>query len=509
MIGVFGIMRPEEKVDMTLSKNISENLDKLQAFFGESPDIIFREFKLGLNEIPCAIIYVDGATDSQIINNHILKSFMYEITILEENRSRPIDNNQAFEGIKQHIVSVGEIEDIDNLDDAMYSILSGDIIIIVDGFDEFIGVGAKNWPNRGITEPEGEVTIRGPREGFSEILRFNTALLRRQCKDPNLVIKGTQVGKRSKTNIAYAYIRDIVNPALVDEVERRLSTIDIDAIIDSGQLEQLIQDNYLTPFPQIQATERPDKAIANILEGRIAIIVDNSPFVLIVPATFQQFFQSPDDYSERWMFSSAIRLLRWVASLFAILTSGIYIAIASFHPGFIPTDLAISIAASRVSVPFPVFIEAILMEVTLELLREAGARLPNPIGSTISIVGGLIIGDASVKAGIVSPIMVIIVAITAISSFVIPTYSLSISIRMLRFPIMLLGATLGLYGVVIGFIFITTHLVTLKSFGVNYFTPQAPMITSEWRDFWVRLPIQTQKYRPESLDPVDERRKGN
>ena len=424
-------------------------------------------------------------------------------------RDRPIDNIEAFDGIKQHAVSVGEIEDIDTLDDAMYSILSGDIIIIIDGFDQFVGVGAKNWPNRGIAEPEGEVTIRGSREGFTELIRFNTALLRRRCKDPNLVIKGTKVGKRSQTGIAYAYIKGIVNPNLVDEVERRLNSIDIDAIVDSGQLEQLIQDNYLTPFPQIQATERPDKAIANIFEGRIVIIVDNSPFALIVPATFQQFFQSPDDYSERWMFSSAIRFLRWIASFFAILTSGVYIAIVSFHPGFIPTDLAISIAASRVTVPFPAFIEAILMEITIELLREAGARLPKPIGSTISIVGGIIIGDASVKAGIASPITVIIVAITAISSFIIPTYSLSIAIRMLRFPIMILAGILGLYGVILGFIFIITHLVTLKSFGVDYFTPQAPIRPSEWRDYIFRLPIQTQKYRPESLNPIDNKRKGN
>lgn len=502
-------MRPEEKVDLTLSKALTENLKKLEAFFGESSDIIFREFKLGLNEIPCAIVYVDGAIDSDVVNNHILKSFMYQVTILEENRNRSIDNNQAFDGIKQHVVSVGEIEEIDTLDDAMYGILSGDIMIIVEGFDQFIGVSAKGWPNRGITEPEGEVTIRGSREGFTEIIRFNTALLRRRCKDPNLIIKGTKVGKRSQTGIAYAYIKGIANPKLVEEVERRLDSIDIDAIIDSGQLEQLIQDNYMTPFPQIQATERPDKAIANIFEGRIVIIVDNSPFALIVPATFQQFFQSPDDYSERWMFSSAIRFLRWIASFFAILTSGVYIAIVSFHPGFIPTDLAISIAASRATVPFPVFIEAILMEITIELLREAGARLPKPIGSTISIVGGIIIGDASVKAGIASPIMVIIVAITAISSFIIPTYSLSIAIRMLRFPIMVLAGILGLYGVILGFIFIITHMVTLKSFGVDYFTPQAPIRPREWRDYVFRLPIQTQKYRPESLNPIDDKRQGN
>lgn len=499
-------MNPKQKIDLTLSKDLIENLEKLEAFFEESSDIIFREFKLGLNEIPCAVIYVDGAIDTDIVNSHILKSLMYQITILEENRKRPIDNIQAFDGIKQHAVSVGEIEEIDNLEDAMYAILSGDIILIIDGFNKFIGVSAKGWPTRGVAEPEGEVTIRGSREGFTELIRFNTALLRKRCKDPNFIIKGMKIGKRSKTGVAYAYIKGIVNPKLVEKVERRLDAIDIDAIVDSGQLEQLIQDDYLTPFPQVQTTERPDKAIANIFEGRIVILVDNSPFALIVPATFQQFFQSPDDYFERWMFGSAIRFLRWIASFFAILTPGAYIAIVSFHPGFIPTDIAISIAASRVTVPFPVFIEAALMEITIELLREAGARLPKPIGSTISIVGGIIIGDASVKAGIASPIMVIVVAITAISSFIIPTYSLSVAIRMLRFPIMILASILGLYGVILGFIMTITHLVTLKSFGIDYFTPQAPIRISEWRDYILRLPIQTQKYRPESLEPVDKKR---
>ncbi|HHW70672.1 MAG TPA: spore germination protein [Clostridiales bacterium] len=503
----FDDLKPAEKVDLTLSKNIYENLEKFEAFLGESSDIIIRKFKLGLNEIPCAVVFVDGLIDKEIVNNHILKSFMCQVTILEENRNRPIDNTQAFEEVKEHVISIGEIEEVSTLKEAMHSVLSGDVVIIIDGFNKFIAVSAKGWASRGITEPEGEVTIRGAREGFTETIRFNTALLRRRCKDPNFVIKSTKIGRRSNTDISYAYIRGVANPKFITELERRLSNIDIDAILDSGQVEQLIQDDYLTPFPQIQATERPDKAIANIFEGRIVILVDNSPFALIVPATFQQFFQSPDDYSERWMFGSIIRFLRWMASFFAVLTPGIYIAIASFHPGFIPTDLAISVAASRATVPFPVFVEAILMEITIELLRESGARLPKPIGSTISIVGAIIIGDASVRAGIASPIMVIIVAITAISSFIIPTYSLSMTIRMLRFPVMILAAILGIYGVILGFIIIFSHLVTLKSFGVDYFIPQAPMYLREWRDYILRLPIQTQKFRPESLDPLDKKRK--
>ena len=267
-----------------------------------------------------------------------------------------------------------------------------------------------------------------------------------------MVIKTISLGRRSKTDVAYVYIKGIASNELIEEVESRLASIDVDQIMESGQVEQWIQDNPTSPFPQVQVTERPDKTIAGLLEGRVAILVDNSPFALIVPTGMYQFYQSPEDYYDRWLISSILRTLRWVGSLVATFTPATYVAIVSFHPGFLPTQLALAIAATRANVPFPAFIEALLMETTIELLREAGARLPKLIGQTIGIIGGIIIGDAAVKAGITSPTMVLIVAVTAIASFIIPSYSAAIAFRIIRYPLIILGASMGMYGVMLGFI---------------------------------------------------------
>ncbi|MFO7295705.1 MAG: spore germination protein [Caldicoprobacter sp.] len=496
-------LKSEEQVDLTLDKEIGKNLEKFKAFLKDSSDVVFREFSLGTQSIPCALVYVDGLVNVTVINEQILKPMMHQIALLETNLNQPIQPDRIFEIVKLHALAVGEIKEAKTLDDAFLYVLSGEVAVIIDGFDKILIANARGWPQRSIQEPPSEVVIRGPREGFTETLRVNTALLRRKIKDPNLVIKSVQIGRRSKTDVAYAYIKGVASQELVEEVERRLNQIDVDIFLDSSQIEQYIQDNYLTYFPQIEVTERPDKTAASLAEGRVAILMDNSPYALIVPATFYQFFQSPEDYYERWILASFIRLLRWSGAVLASLTPAIYVAIVSFHPGFIPTNLVISVAAARATVPFPAFVEALLMELTFELLREAGARLPRAIGQTIGIVGGLIIGDAAVRAGITSPIMVIVVAITAIASFIIPSYSAALAIRLIRFPFIVLAAVFGIYGVILGFIILNVHLVTIKSFGVSYMTPQAPMRYQDWKDFFIRLPTQIMKRRPTSTYPID------
>lgn len=496
----------EDRVDLTLSEDLEENLEKFKAFLEESTDMVFREFKLGMSGIPCALVYVDGLTDKNVIHETILKPMMYEITILESKLAQPLDPDKAFEFAKDHAISVADIKEFDNLDEAILFVMSGEVAIMIDGFDKIMIVSARGWESRAISDTDTEGVIRGAKEGFTETLRTNTALLRRKCKDPNMVLKTLVLGRRSKTDVAYIYIKGITSPGLVEEVEERLKQVDIDQLIDSGQLEQLIQDNEMTPFPQVQATERPDKTIANLMEGRVCILVDNSPFALIIPATFTQFFQSPEDYNERWIVASFIRLLRWVASFLAVLTPAIYIAVVTYHPGLIPTRLALSISATRIGVPFPLIVEALLMEITIELLRESGARLPKAIGQTIGIVGGLIIGDAAVRAGITSPIMVIVVAVTAIASFVIPSYSVAIGLRTIRFPLMILASFLGLYGVILGFIFLNIHMVSLKSFGMSFMSPQAPITPDDMKDFAIRAPIRFMSKRPKETYAVDMER---
>ena len=494
--------RSEDRGNLKLSKDVNENYKKFQAFLEESTDAVFRKFRLGRSGIACALVYIDGLVDKKVVQGMILKPMMFEISELEQF-SVSIDPEDAYEFVLDHVVSVADIKEAETLDDAMLSVMSGEVALMIDGFDKIIVVSARGWPTRGISDPEMEGVVRGAKEGFTETLRTNTALLRRKCKDPNMVIRTIRLGRRSKTDIAYVYIKGITDPDLIVELEERLNRIDIDQIFSSGHLEQLIEDNSSTPFPQMQVTERPDKTVANLMEGRIAILTDNSPFALLVPATFAQFFQSPEDYNERWIVSTFIRVIRWIASFLAVFTPAIYIAVVTYHSGLIPTRLALSIAATRAGVPFPSIIEAILMESTIELLRESGARLPKPIGQTIGIVGGIIIGDAAVNAGLTSPIMVIVVSLTAIASFVIPTYSAAIGLRTLRFPLMVMAGFLGLYGVMIGFIALNIHMVSIKSFGMGFMTPQSPMILEDMKDFVLRAPARKMKKRPVQSYAID------
>jgi spore germination protein len=493
----------EDRVNLNLSKDINENFEKFQAFLKESTDAVFRRFKLGRNKINCALVYIDGLIEKSVIHDSILRPMMSYVIEYEALIGDLIKLEDAYDFIIDHVITVADMRESDTLDEAMLLVLSGEVALMIDGYDKLIILSARGWSTRGLSNPESESVIRGAREGFTETLRTNTALLRRKCKDPNMVIRTIRLGRRSKTDVAYVYIKGITNTELIEELEERLKTVDIDQIASAGHLEQLIQDNSLTPLPQMQATERPDKAISNLMEGRIIVLVDNSPFALTIPTTFAQFFQSPEDYNERWIVASFIRFLRWAASFFAVFTPAVYIAVVTYHPGLIPTRLALSIAATRTGVPFPSIIEAILMELTIELLRESGARLPKGIGQTIGIVGGLVIGDAAVNAGLTSPIMVIIVALTAIASFVIPTYSAAIGLRTMRFPLMLMAAILGLYGVILAFIVINIHLVSIKSFDMSYMTPQAPTIFSDMKDFVIRGPAKKLKKRPVQSYPID------
>ena len=330
-------------------------------------------------------------------------------------------------------------------------------------------------------------------------------MIRRYIRDPNLRFKTYQVGRRSKKDLVLSYIDGIVNPDIVKEVNRRLETIDMDDAPESGYIEEWIEDSFLSPFPQVLNTERPDKVAAALLEGKVAILLDGTPFVLIAPATLGNTLQSPEDYYERWTIGTLLRALRYLAAFIAMFLPALYIALVSFHPGMIPSDLAFSIAASREGVPFPAYVEALLMALTMELLREAGTRLPTPIGQTIGIVGGLVIGEAAVSAGLVSPAMVIVVALNAIASFSLPSYSVAISFRILLFGMMLAAATFGLYGIILSYIMLNVHLVNLKSFGVPYTTPFAPNFLSDWKDLILRAPITTIKRRPTYMQPLDKK----
>lgn len=494
------IPSPRQAIDSNqkeaLKTSLQENIKTLEDTLGESSDIIIREIRIGKEgAIKAGIMYTDGLSDTTSLQNFIMESLMLDIKGTELEKKLTLEQN-LITVLKDFAMTVGEIKDLTNFDDLFTALLSGDTILLVDGHAQGLIIGNKHWVERGITEPMSQTVVRGPREGFSENLRVNTALVRRKLKDPSLWMESKIIGTRTKTNIAMMYINGIANDEIVKEVRLRLDRINIDGILESGNIEEFIQDSTYSPFPTIYNTERPDIVAAALLEGRIAILVDGTPFVLIVPALFVQFFQSPEDYYVRTGIGSLIRLLRFFAFAIALLAPALFIAITTFHHSMLPPALLISLTAQREGVPFPAFVEAIIMEVTFEILREAGVRMPRSIGSAMSIVGAFVIGTAAVEAGIISAAMVIVVSITAISSFVSPTYDIAISVRMLRFAFMAIAASFGLFGITVGLIALILHLCSLRSFGVPYMSPLAPFNVSDQKDTFIVVPIWKMFTRP-------------
>lgn len=502
------VNRNEDEGPYELTGEIQRDIQLFKKEIGHNSDVHFREFNIGLTSIRAVLIYVEGLSDKELIDKHIMKSLMQDFTGAKGYGRHEAEDKFTVDFIKNHILSLGEIYTASMIKDTVPKILKGSAVLLLDGASEMLILGIANGKTRNIEEPVSEQAVRGPREGFTENISDNTALLRRNGGTEKLIFSKLIVGKRSKKDLIVAYIEDIANPAIVEDVMSRIQKIDIDNVMESGYVEQLIEDNYMSPFPQAQNTERPDRVNAALMEGRVAILLDGTPFALLVPVTFSMMVQASEDYYERWYSGSLIRLLRFLAIFISLFGPALYISFVSFHQGLIPTKLAMSIIGTRDGVPFPSIIEALIMEVAIEILREAGLRLPKPIGPAIGIVGALIIGEAAVSAGIVSPIMVIVVAVTAISSFAIPEYSLGISLRYLRFACMFFAAVFGLYGVILFFLFLSSHLVKLKSFGVPYISLAVPYRLSDWKDFIVRFPLKVLKQRPSMMHPKDPTRKG-
>ncbi len=377
--------------------------------------------------------------------------------------------------------------------------MAGNTLLLIDGFDKAIILSTKGFPRRSVSAADTEVVVQGSKEAFTETFRVNTVLIRRRIRDTNLKLKQMRIGKRSKTDVGIMYMEDIARPEILREVERRLNMIDIDGILDSGYIEQFIEDDYKSPFPQMQMTERPDKVASALLEGRIAIVVDNTPFVIIVPTILASFYQSSEDYYQRWEIMSFIRIIRYIAGALAVCLPGLYIAIAVYHPAMIPMELILKMSEARQTVPIPAVLEIILMELAFETLREAGIRLPSAIGSTLGIVGGIIIGQAAVEAGLVSPIVVIVISLTAICSFAIPNIALVAGYRITKYFIILLSSLLGFFGFWIAILACLIHLVTLKSFGIPYLYPFVSVKQyglNDIKDTIIKLPVFMLRKRP-------------
>lgn len=475
----------KEKDERPLSHSIEENEQTLQSIYAHCYDVVFRSFYIG-GERKALLIYIEGLVDVSEMDDNMLSPLM---------EASALEFPEVVDLIEKK-VSVGSVQEVNTFSDCISEVSSGNSLVLIDGTPKAISVGLTKWESRSITESDAEIVVRGPREGFIETIHVNTSMLRRRIRSPKFKLKTMEIGKYTKTQVILGYIEGIAQENLIKEVENRVQRIDVDGLIDSGELEEFIQDANYSPFPQVLSTERPDVATANLLEGRVILIVDGSPFVLVMPVTFFSFLQIAEDYYARFMIGTLIRWLRYTFLFISLLLPSIYVALFTFHQEMIPTDLLISVASAREQTPFPALVEALLMEVTFEALREAGLRLPKQVGAAVSIVGALVIGEAAVQASIVSAPMVIVVALTGIASFTIPRYPVSISIRVLRFPMIFLAGTLGLLGVIFGIIAIVIHLCTIRSFGVPYLSPIAPLHGDELKDVLIRAPWWTLNKRP-------------
>ncbi|RNB90722.1 spore germination protein [Brevibacillus fluminis] len=465
---------------------------------GQNFDVVLREFRIGGSGARAAIIYISDLADVEKVHEDVLKPLMLVGSGLSGGTGSGVEVGA--------VVTVGEITEANSLEVCLDNILRGETVLIIDGRSGAFILGTRYWESRNIEQPISETVVRGPRDGFIETLSTNISLLRRRINNPAFTMVKLRLGERTQKEVVVAYMDGIANQKLVQTVLARVGKINLDDVPESGFIEQFIEDNHFSPFPQVMNTERPDKVVAALMEGRVAILLDGTPFVLLAPVTFWMLLQSPEDYYERWMIGTLLRMLRFISTVMALFLPSIYVALTSYHQGLIPTRLAISIASSREGVPFPTLIEALIMEATIELLREAGIRLPKVVGQAVGIVGGLVIGQSAVQAGIVSPIMLIVVAVTAICSFTLPHYGVAISIRMLRFGMMFAASVMGLYGIMLAFLLLCAHLCKLKSFGVNY---TAPYVHTNWRDMKdniIRAPLQLFKLRPRFLRPKDDLR---
>ncbi|MDR3541931.1 MAG: spore germination protein [Desulfosporosinus sp.] len=480
---------------------------KVKEILSQSSDVLFREFFLqGKERIPSILAAVDGLVDKNLLDQFILKPLMVDLAGHPELAQVTLGN--VVDKTLQNLLPGLEIKKIAKMGEAINAVLSGDAVIFFGEAKEAIVIGARGWANRGVNEPTGESVIKGPHEGFTETLRINTSLLRRKIKHPSLRLISLKVGDLTNTDLVVTYVDKIASPDIVAEVVRRLGTIKMDGVIGNGYIEEMIEDNPYSPFPQMAFTERPDVLAGKLLEGKVGIMLDGTPIVLVVPAILSQFLNVDEDYYQRAMVAILARFVRYLGAFVALLAPSIYIAVTTFHQEIIPTNLLMSISAGRQGVPFPALLEALTMTVVLEILQEAGIRLPKPIGQTIGIVGALIIGDAAVKAGLVSPLMVIIIGITAVASYAIPYYDLGLAVRLIRFPLMISAGILGFFGVSVGLYVIAIHLLSLRSFGVPYLSPFAPLrIRALLQDTFVRAPWWALKRRPQLLE-IEEPRSG-
>lgn len=490
------------------SPSLSANVEAIRKRFGDSADIVIRKFRSdAAPDRELAIIYVDGIVDSETINESVMEPLMS----MRLPKHVYVNGGKLMDALRNCVVSIGSMQDVSTLEEALQYMTDGLCVILADGSAVALTADVNGGEQRGVTPAQTQTVIRGPQHGFVENVRTNISLIRRFIRSSDLHVQIHKIGRQTHSNVAVLYLHGTVDEGILKEVYRRLADIDIDGVLESGYIEEFIQDETFTLFPTMLNSERPDTVAAALLEGRVAIMVDGSPIALVAPTTFFSFFSSPEDYYQRFDIATFVRIIRYGSYFISMFLPALYIAVTTFHQEMLPTTLLISLAAQREGIPFPGLVEALLMEVTFEVLREAGLRMPRAIGPAVSIVGALVLGQSAVQAGIVSAGMVIVVSFTAISNFVMPEFNMAVTSRLIRFGFMLMAGIFGFFGIFITALFLLVHLTSLRSFGVPYMSPMAPGPTKQgiWRDVFVRLPWWAIVLRPLDLNLRNPKRRPN
>lgn len=481
------------------------SLKAIKDRLGDSIDVIFNDVVInGEKLLGFTTVFVDGLVSSELVDNFVLKPLLQE-TLLRECSTERDAIGQIMQGAVYH----GQKKLIESLDDGFAELLAGGLILVFDKSQAIIAFDVKGFEKRGISESQTESVLKGSKETFVEVLRVNTALVRRRIQSPDLKIHHMSIGNRTKTATAIAYIDGVTNMTFVDEVKRRLSLIDIDGIVSAGQIEAFLIDCPRSPFPQLLYTERTDKFCANILEGRIGIIIDGIPMTYITPIDLGTFLQAPEDYAFSPLLSTFFRLLRYTCALISLLLPAFYVSITTFHQEMIPTKLSTAIIMSEQGVPFPIFMEVIIILLSFEVLLEAGLRLPTAIGQAVSIVGALVVGQAAISASMASPGVVIVIAAAGITGFAVPSQDLSHFIRLCRLALVVASTIGGLFTVTLGLIILLYHACSVTVLGVPYL---APVVSTDnkglFRDSVIRLGWAKLKERPVHLYTQDTKRQG-
>ncbi|MGM0873272.1 MAG: spore germination protein [Bacillota bacterium] len=484
-------------LEVALSASLEKNLSHLEQIFESCEDIVFHTTEI--QNINICLVHLANIKNEKVMFEieHVLSKYKDE------------DSKTAVSTFIEERFPLRSVKKMTNMNDVIDKVLDGQLVLFVDGLNNVLLFHSSELTGRSVGEPSNERTVRGPQVGFVEDINVNLQLIRKRIKTPSLKVEHLIVGKQTRTEIALVYLKGITDDDIVKEIHKRISQIQIDGVLDSQYIESMIQDSRMSPFPTIYSTERPDRVCASILDGKVAILTDGTPYALTAPALFVEFLHSGEDYYNGSLVSTTIRWIRFLGLFVTLILPAFYVAMTSFHQDLLQTPLLIRIATVRDGLPYPVLVEAIFMFLTFELIREAGLRMPRTFGNaTLTILSLVLIGQAAVQSGIIGPVLTIVVSVTAITSFILPNYAFHQIIRLCGIPLLLLAGLFGFMGIIVGLMFGLTHLVSLRSFGVPYFSPVSPAQKGGWKDVFIRTPWWAMETRPPGLGVENLNRAG-